>query len=132
MTKTVPDNNIIGKMLTGIYESKKQTTRPGIPGQASYFNIVIELNGMEHYVLGAHEIFEWDYKEDMVLCENSHWAKQNKIVVIGQKIKSILKKDFNGTESNTMSVLFENGAFIEHEIDNGDQLFIGQFEKDYE
>ena len=60
MTKAVPDINIIGKELTGIYESKNQITQPGIPGPASFFKIVIELNSTEHYELGAHEIYEWD------------------------------------------------------------------------
>jgi hypothetical protein len=132
MTKTVTDSNIIGKVLTGIYESRNQSSQSGILGTASFFSIVIELNGVEHYELGAHGIVEWDYREEMVLCENSNWAEQNNIEVIGQKIKSILKKDEDDTELNTLSLLLENGAFVEHEIGNGDQLFIGDYKTDYE
>lgn len=121
---------IIGRTITNIFETRPSIVHEGIPGPASYFDIVIELDGSDLYSLGAHEISVWTKDDDLVPFVKPAWAVRNDFDVIGRKITRVIQKDSKECYDGSLTLLLDNNIILEHQTANGDQLFIDEFEEE--
>ena len=115
---------LIGRTLTNIYETTPSLVQEGIPGLASYFHIVIEVDGSDLFELGAHEILDWAKKDKLIPYEKSSWEIQNNFNVIGEKITKVIQRDSKEYYYGSLTLLLENNLIVEHLTSNGDELFI--------
>ncbi len=121
---------LIGRTLTNIFETKPSSVIESIPGPASFFYIVIEIDCSNLYELGAHEVLDWTKKDRLIPYEKPTWAIQNKYNVIGKKITRVIQRNYEDYYyDGSLSLLFENNLILEHQTTNGDQLFIGKYEE---
>ncbi len=118
---------VVGRTITNIFETKPSIVQEGIPGPASYFYIVIELDGSDLYEFGAHEISNWTRDDNLIPFEKSAWAVQNDFNVIGKRITKVIQRDFEEYYDGSLTLLLENNIILEHQTTNGDQLFIDEF-----
>ncbi|TDP57379.1 hypothetical protein [Flavobacterium dankookense] len=118
---------LIGRTLTNIFETKPSLVQEGIPGPASYFDIVIEIDGSDLFELGAHEILDWTKKDKLTSYEKSAWEVQNNFNVIGKKVTKVIQRDSEEYYDGSLILLLENNLMIEHQTTNGDQLFINKY-----
>ena len=121
---------LVNRVVSNIFETNPILEQEGIPGPASYFYIVIELDNTELFELGIHDIKKWTRKEKLIPFEKPPWAEQNNYTVIGQKIKKVIERDPEEYYDGSLSVLLENGIYFEHQSTNGDQLFIDLFNEE--
>lgn len=122
--------SIIGRVVTNIYETESEVVQDGIPGPASFFYIVVELDNSELLELGAHRITKWTKSIKLIPFENPPWAEQNNYTVVGQKIKKVIERDPEEYYDGSITVLLENGIYFEHQCCNGDQLFIDEYSEE--
>ncbi len=126
-----PDE-LIGRTITKIFETKPSIIQEGIPGPASYFHIVIELDDSNLYELGAHKISKWTSNEYLMSYEPSNLEVRNNFQVIGKRISKVIQRDSEVHYDGSLTLLMENNIIVEHQAGNGDQLFINEFnEEDY-
>ena len=121
---------IIGRTITNIFETKPSIVQDGIPGPASYFDIIIELDGLDLYDLGAHKISIWTKNDNLIPFEKPAWAVQNNFNVVGEKIAKVIQRDPEEYYDGSLTLLLENNIFLEHQTTNGDQLFIDEFKEE--
>lgn len=121
---------LIGRTLTNTFETKPSLVLDGIPGPASYFYVVIEIDGSDLFELGAHEILPWAKKDNLISYEKSGWEVQNNFIVIGKKVVKVIQRDSEEYYDGSLTLLLENNLILEHQTTNGDQLFIGQYESE--
>jgi hypothetical protein len=119
--------DIVGRTITNIFQTKSSAAQDGIPGQALYFNMIIELDGFDLYDLGAHEISIWTKRDQLVPFEMPAWAVQKDFKVIGRIISKVIQRDPEEFYDGSLTLLLENNIILEHQTTNGDQLFIDQF-----
>ena len=120
---------LVGRTITNIFETKSSIVHDGIPGPASYFDIVIELDKSDLYELGAHDISNWNKDDYLIPFEKSAWAIQNNFKVIGKRITKIIQRDSEEFYDGSLTLLLENSTILEHQTTNGYQLFIDEFEE---
>jgi len=121
---------LIGRTITNIFETKPSIVQDGIPGPASYFDIVLELDGSDLYELGAHEISNWTNADTLVPFEKPAWAVQNNFNVVGEKIAKVIQRNPEEYYDGSLTLLLGNNIFLEHQTTNGDQLFIDEFKEE--
>lgn len=114
---------LIGRTVTNIFETEPSLVQDGIPGLASFFYIVIELDGCDVYELGAHEVYNWTKT-------NTLMAIKNDPDIIGQKIVRVIQKDFEENYDGSLILVLESNFTIEHVTTNGDQLCFSKFEEE--
>ncbi len=118
---------LIGRTLTNIFETKPLLVQEGLSGPASYFYIVIEIDGSDLYELGAHKILDWKEKGELIPYEKSAWEIQNNFIVIGKKVTKVIQQDPDEYYDGSLTLLLENNLILEHQTTNGDQLFIDKY-----
>jgi hypothetical protein len=118
---------LVGRTITNILETIPSDVQEGIPGPASFFYIVIELDGADLFELGAHGISGWTKKDKLVPFEKPAWAVQNQFNVIGKKITRVIQRDPKEYYDGSLTLLLEGNLIIEHQTSNGDQLVISTF-----
>lgn len=121
---------LIGRTLTNIFETKSPIVQDGIPGPASYFDIVIEVDDSELYELGAHDILKWTKNDKLIPYEKSAWEVQNDLNAIGKRITKVIQRDSDEYYDGSLTLLLENNLILEHQTTNGDQLFIDEYRED--
>jgi len=121
------NEEFIGRTITNIFETKNSLVQDGIPGPASFFHIVIELDSSELYELGDHNISNWTKNDKLFPYEKSAWEIQNNFTAVGQKISKLIQRDSEEYYDGSLTILLENNVIIEHQTTNGDQLFIGEY-----
>ena len=118
---------LIGRTLTNILQTVPSIVQEGIPGPASYFYIVIEIDGSTLYELGAHEISNWTKKDKLISYEKSAWEIQNNFDVIGKKVAIIIQRDSEDFYDGSLTLVMESNLILEHQTTNGDQLIIAEY-----
>lgn len=118
---------LIERTLTNIFETKPSLVQEGIPGPASYFCIVIEIDGSDLFELGAHEILDWTKKDKLLPYEKTAWEIQNNFSVLGKKVTKVIQRDSEEYYDGSLTLLLENNLIVEHQTTNGDQLFIDEY-----
>lgn len=121
---------LVGRTITNIFETKPSIVQDGIPGPASYFDIVIELDKSDLYEFGAHDISNWTKDDNLIPFEKPAWAIQNNFKVIGKRITKIIQRDSEEYYDGSLTLLLENNVILEHQTTNGDQLFIDEFNEE--
>lgn len=121
---------LIGRTVSNIFETEPSVDHEGIPGPASYFHIVIELDHNERYELGAHGISVWTKSDHLKSFENPPWVEENNYVVIGKEITKVIQRDSEEYYDCSLTLVLENNLILEHQTSNGDQLFIGEFNEE--
>jgi len=121
---------LIGRTLTNIFETTPSVVQEGIPGPASYFDIVIEIDSSDLYELGAHEILNWTKNNKLIPFEKPAWAIQNNFNVIGKRVAKVIQREAEEYYDGSLTLILENNLILEHQTTNGDQLFIDEYEED--
>lgn len=123
---------LVGRTITNIFETKPSFMQEGIPGPATYFYIVLELDGLDLIELGAHEISKWTKDDQLIPFEKPVWAVQNDFTIIGKRITEAIQRDSEVYFDGSLTLLLENNLILEHQVSNGDQLFIDEFNEEYD
>lgn len=121
---------LAGRTITNIFETKPSIIEDQMLGLASYFCIVIEIDNSELLELGAHKILNWTRDDLLLPFEKPAWAVQNNFEVIGKKITRVIQRDPKEYYDGSLTLLLDNNIIIEHQTTNGDQLFIDKFNED--
>ena len=108
--------------MTNVFETEPSIVQDGIPGPASYFYIVVELDGADLYELGAHDISKWTKGDNLIR------AIKNDPDIIGQRIVRVIQKDSEEYYDGSLILLLASNFVIEHVTTNGDQLQCGEFD----
>lgn len=119
---------LIGRTLTNIFETKPSLVHDGIPGPASYFDIIIEIDGSDLFELGAHNILPWTKKDKLIPYKKAAWEIQNNFSVLGKKVNKVIQRDSEEYYDGSLTLLLENNLLVEHQTTNGDQLFIDEYQ----
>lgn len=123
---------LIGRTITNVFETETYSEQDGIPGAASYFDIIIELDHSELFELGAHEINPWNKQVAVNSFKRSSWEIENDINIIGKKIVKVIHRDSEEYYDGSLTLLLENNLIMEHQTTNGDLLFIHEYDPDDE
>lgn len=122
MDNEINPQELVGRTVTNIFETKVYSVQDGIPGPASYFDIVVEIDRSDLYELGAHSISKWKKNENLIP------AVQNDPDIIGQRITKVIQRDPEEYYDGSLILLLESNFVIEHVTTNGDQLQFGEFD----
>lgn len=109
---------LIGRTISNIFETDPSIDQEGIPGSASYFFIVLELDKSELYELGAHSTSIWTRSDNLKPFENPSWAEQNNYVVLGKKITKVIQRDSEEYYDGSLTLVLENDLIVEHQTSN--------------
>lgn len=121
---------LVGRTITNIFETKPSILQEGLLGTASFFTIILEIDGSELYELGAHGISTWTRDDHLIPFDKPAWSIQNEFNVIGEKIKTIIQRDSAEYYDGSLTLVLENNIILEHQTTNGDQLFIDTFNEE--
>lgn len=118
---------LTGRTITNIFVTRRSSSLEGIPGTASFFCIVLEINNTNLYEIGAHEIFPWVKEDELIPYKKTAWQVENDLDVVGKKIARVIKRDANEYYDGSLTLVMDNNVSVEHQVTNGDQLFIDMF-----
>jgi hypothetical protein len=121
LAKSMNPQELLGRTVTNVFETEPTIIQDGIPGPASYFDIVLELDGSDLYELGAHQISKWTKHTTLIP------VIQNDLGVLGKRITKVIQKDSEEYYDGSLTLLLENNISLEHQTTNGDQLHIDNF-----
>src|SRR5690606_3693336 len=118
--------------IQGIYKTIPILVVNDFIGPAAFFDTVIQLENGVTFQLSRYDILPWTSNEPLQPASYFVPANEPEIEVIGQKIVRVLRRNPNEFPAGFLSLLLGNDIFIAHEGFHGDQLFIGDFNTDYQ
>ena len=124
------DDKLIGKAITGIYQTEPNVFNDRVAGSVSFFDTVIALENGKRFRLGLHKIESWTSNAPLKLVMYDFQGYGQKLNFKGVKISKVLRNRAE-FESGTLCILLENNVFIAHQRASSDQLFIGDYDTDY-